>query len=340
MGESARELGQYRLLDVIGSGGMGEVWRAEHRTLERPVAIKLIRPERLAGRGRSAQEALARFEREAKATAALRSPHTVAVHDFGAAEDGSLYYVMELLEGYDLETLVRRFGPVPAGRAIRILRQVCHSLEDAHRAGLVHRDIKPPNILVCRYGQELDFVKVLDFGLVKPSGLALPGEARLTGEGFIPGTPEYLSPESARGDDEVDWRADIYSLGCVAHWMLAGRHVFEASSPIRMALHHVETAPAPFSADSGGAIPPPLERIVLDCLAKDPRHRPQTAGELSERLDALSLERLWTRRDAEAWWRDHQPSGPVESQPTLERTPKVVPPPSPWSTLRRMLGGQ
>jgi serine/threonine-protein kinase len=333
MEESAKEFGPYRLVDQIGSGGMGEVWRAEHRSLERPVAIKVIRPERMAGRGRSAKEAVARFEREAKSTAALRSPHTVSVFDYGETEDGSLFYVMELLEGYDTETLVRRFGPLPPGRAVGILRQVCHSLEEAHRAGLVHRDVKPPNILVCRYGQELDFVKVLDFGLVKSSGLIQPGEARLTGEGFIPGTPEYLSPESARGDADVDWRADIYSLGCVAYWMLTGRHVFEASSPIRMALHHVETAPAPFSRESGGVVSLALERIVLECLAKDPRHRPQTAGELSERLGTLGLEKTWTRRDAEIWWRNHEPAGPVESQPTLERTPLRRT--SPWTSLFR-----
>jgi serine/threonine-protein kinase len=135
----------------------------------------------------------------------------------------------------------------------------------------------------------------------------------------------------------VDWRADIYSLGCVAYWMLTGRHVFEASSPLRMALHHVETAPAPFSRESGGAISLAFERIVLECLAKDPRHRPQTAGELSERLASLGLEKTWTDRDAAVWWRNHEPAGAVESQPTLDRP--VPARTSPWTSLFRRSGG-
>jgi serine/threonine-protein kinase len=295
---------------------MGEVWRAEHVGLARPVAVKLIRSERF--RPERLQESIARFEREAKATAALRSPHTVSIYDFGSAEDGTIYYVMELLEGFDAQTLVEQWGPLPIGRAVRLLRQACHSLGEAHLAGLVHRDVKPANIFVCRYGQELDFVKVLDFGLVKSSVVAWPEEAKLTGKGFIPGTPEYISPETARGDVDVDWRSDLYALGCVAYYLLTGTHLFADSSPVRIALHHVETPPEPPTARSKRAIAPGLERIVLDCLAKDPRHRPQTAGELSERLGALGLEGSWSRRDAEEWWRDHEPGPPVESAPTMD----------------------
>jgi len=305
----ARALGAYRLVERIGQGGMGEVWRAEHRTLARPAAIKLIRPEVLASNGWDLGEATVRFEHEARATAALRSAHTVAVYDFGTAEDGSLYYVMELLDGYDSDTLVRRFGPLPPERVVYLLRQVCHSLEEAHAAGLVHRDIKPANILICQEGLDLDFVKVVDFGLVKYFRDSARRDEKLTSATHVAGTPDYMSPETALGKSDVDRRSDIYSLGCVAYWMLTGKPVFEADSPLEVALHHVQTLPVPPSERTGSAIPRDLEQIVLESLSKEPRQRPPSATDLARRLAATGLEGSWTQRRAESWWRDHPPEG-------------------------------
>ncbi len=206
----AEELGSYRLVALLGHGGMGEVWRAEHRMLARDAAIKLVR----AGDGGVPRELVARFEREAKATAGLRSPHTVQLYDFGRSDDGAFYYVMELLDGYTLDRLVERHGPLVPARVVHILRQACRSLAEAHGTGLVHRDIKPGNIFLCRYGGEADFVKVVDFGLVKD--VSSGGGSNLTQTGLIAGTPAFMPPEMALGKD-VDGRADLYALGCVGY---------------------------------------------------------------------------------------------------------------------------
>ncbi|MGE3191258.1 MAG: serine/threonine-protein kinase, partial [Vicinamibacterales bacterium] len=220
----AREMGNYQLEARLGQGGMGEVWRARHRLLARPAAVKLVRPPRAPGDWPVVDEvAPLRFEREAQATAGLRSPHTVELFDFGVAADGTFYYVMELLDGVDADTLVRRFGPVPAARAIHLLRQACHSLSEAESRGLVHRDVKPANLMVCRYGEDLDFVKVLDFGLVKALATDLWASetmAAVSRDGMMTGTPAFMAPEQAMGGDEVDGRADIYALGGVACWLL------------------------------------------------------------------------------------------------------------------------
>jgi eukaryotic-like serine/threonine-protein kinase len=212
----ARELGSYRLEEKLGEGGMGEVWRAQHRMLARPAAIKLIRPS-VPGYARAgvSEEAVRRFEREAQVIARLRSPHTVELFDFGRAEDGAFYYVMELLDGLDADSLLRRFGPTPPERAIYLLRQVCHSLSEAQSCGLVHRDIKPANIFLCRYGEEYDFVKVLDFGIVGAVRDAAAPSLVHTRENAVRGTPAFMAPEQAMGTD-VDGRADIYATGCVA----------------------------------------------------------------------------------------------------------------------------
>ncbi len=293
----ARELGSYHLIRPLGRGGMGEVWEAEHRMLARSAAIKLIRPDAF---GAGTSEMIRRFEREARATAALRSPHTVEVYDFGIAEDGAFYYVMELLTGLNADTLVCRHGPLPPERAVYLLLQICRSLEEAHARGLVHRDIKPANIFVCCLGTEYDFVKVLDFGLVKSLGLA--GEPGLTAADVVTGTPEYMAPEIARGDRDFDHRADIYSLGCVAYWLVAGKPVFEGPTPVDVLIEHVRTRPKPPSQKSGQPIPEALEKLVLDCLEKDPVNRPASARAFSERLEALRLE-PWTCERAEEWWR-------------------------------------
>ena len=211
----ARKMGSYELVELIGRGGMGEVWRATHRLLARPAAIKLIRADVLGSNPRSREAIVRRFEREAQDTATLDSPHTIAVYDFGITEAGDFYYVMELLTGLSLERFVRDFGPIEPARVVNVLRQVCHSLSEAHGRGLIHRDIKPANIFLCRLGQDDDFVKVLDFGLVKHLDAANPG-TRLSMEGQTAGTPAYMAPEIALGSADVDARSDIYSLGCVA----------------------------------------------------------------------------------------------------------------------------
>jgi serine/threonine protein kinase len=246
----ARELGSYRLLERIGAGGMGEVWRASHRLLARPAAIKLIRPSQSPATG-AVDAAARRFEREAQAIASLRSPHTVTLFDFGIADDGTFYYVMELLEGLDAERLVRRFGPLPAERVIHVVRQMCHSLSEAESVGLVHRDIKPANIILCRYGEDYDFVKLLDFGIVKavhdPAGN--DAAATVTEEHVVQGTPAFIAPEQALGAATVDNRLDIYSTGCVAYWLRTGQLVFTADTPMGLVLPRSHTAQPAIIAD-------------------------------------------------------------------------------------------
>jgi hypothetical protein len=284
-----REMGSYRLGELLGRGGMGEVYLATHRMLARPAAIKLIRPEVLAaGDVALAQTAVARFRREAEAAARLRSPHTVELYDFGVTEEGTLYLVMELLEGQNLELLVRQQGPLDPGRVISILRQVCESLEEAHSHGLVHRDIKPANIHLGRLGLREDFVKVLDFGLVR--SFDGPSEESLTGAaGMTPGTPAYMAPEMAH-DRTVDGRADIYSLGCVAYYLLTGRLVFQGDNPLQTILKHLQQPPEPPSGVTDRPIPPALEELVLACLAKRPEDRPPSAAVLSQRLAQVGRE--------------------------------------------------
>ena len=301
-----RELGSYRLGELLGTGGMGAVYRATHRMLARPAAIKLIRPEVLAARDRnSAGLAVARFKREADAAAKLRSPHTVELYDFGETEDGTLYFVMELLEGMDLETLVRKEGPLPQQRVIHILRQVCDSLEEAHASGLIHRDIKPANIHVGRVGLKHDFVKVLDFGLVK-SVLPQSEDAMATAVGLTPGTPAYLAPEMALGEP-ADASADLYALGCVAYFLLTGQLVFQAANGLQMITKHIQEKPVPPSQRSELDVVPELDRVVLACLAKKPEDRPGSAAELEWMLAEIEVE-PWSEEAATQWWQTHQPA--------------------------------
>jgi serine/threonine-protein kinase len=310
----AREMGSYRLVDKLGQGGMGEVWRAEHRLLARGAAIKVIRPAALgADNGGHAREMVRRFEREARATAALRSPHTIEVYDYGVADDGTFHYVMELLEGFSLQALVDRFGPIPPPRVVHLLRQACHSLAEAHASGLVHRDVKPANLFVCRLGLDLDFVKVLDFGLVKLQGPQAKGAEALTVQGAFTGTPGFMPPEVALGLEPIDGRADIYALGCVAYWLLTGKKVFESANAMQMVVDHVRTRPVPPSQRTSQPIPEDLERLVLCCLEKDARARPATALELSAALTALGLEDGWTAERAREWWRTHSPEADEEA---------------------------
>jgi serine/threonine-protein kinase len=302
-----REMGSYRLGELLGRGGMGEVYRATHRMLARPAAIKLIRPEALAERsGESAALAVTRFRREAEAAANLRSPHTVELYDFGVTEDGTLYFVMELLQGMDLETLVQHEGPLPAKRVIHILRQVCESLEEAHASGLVHRDIKPANIHVGRLGLRQDFVKVLDFGLVKSVGGLTGEDSMATAAGLTPGTPAYMAPEIALGE-KVNGRADLYALGCVAYYLLTGRLVFEGTAAFQVIAKHVQEIPVPPSQRTELEVDPALDQVVLSCLAKKPEDRPQTAAELDRELGEIETE-PWSQEEAQRWWRQHQPA--------------------------------
>ncbi len=278
-----REMGSYRLGELLGRGGMGEVYPATHRMLARPAAIKLIRPEVLAaGDGSRAEIATARFRREAEAAARLTSPHTVELYDFGVTDEGTLYLVMELLQGTTLEALLRERGPLPAAQVIDVLCQVCDSLEEAHAAGLVHRDIKPANIHLGRVGNHDGFVKVLDFGLVK-SIAGADREQSMDGGAGTAGTPAYMAPEILR-DEPVDGRADLYALGCVAYYLLTAHMVFEAETSIQMVLKHLQAEPVPPSQRTTNPIPEALERIVLDCLAKHPSDRPSDARELARRL--------------------------------------------------------
>ncbi|HWN19206.1 MAG TPA: serine/threonine-protein kinase [Gemmatimonadales bacterium] len=300
-----RALGSYRLGELLGQGGMGEVYRAEHRMLARPAAIKLIRPQILAeGDGEAARLAITRFRREADAAAHLRSPHTVALYDFGVMEDETLYFVMELLEGLDLETLVRQHGPLPANRVIHIVRQVCESLEEAHASGLVHRDIKPANIHLGRVGMRHDFAKVLDFGLVKSLAGVVGQDSLATAAGLTPGTPAYMAPEMASGET-VDGRADIYALGCVAYYLLTGQLVFQAANTFQVLAKHLQETPVPPSQRTELEVPPALDRVILACLAKKPKDRPATATELDRLLAEIEVD-PWTEQQAERWWSLHR----------------------------------
>ena len=315
----ARELGSYRLGDLLASGGMGEVYRATHRLLARPAAIKLIRPDVLGTRSPDqAQVMVKRFEREAATAAALRSPHTIELYDFGIGEDGSLYLVMELLNGVTLEDLVARFGPVPAGRVVHLLRQACESLAEAHERGLIHRDIKPSNLYTCRLGREVDFVKVLDFGLVKADRSEQVG-TKLTTPDALTGTPAFMAPELVLGRTAADRRVDLYALGCVAYWLLTGHLVFEADNAVAMLYRHVEDRPVPPSRRTEIAVPPALEEIVLACLAKDPAQRPTDADELARRLGDVSLAEPWTPDRARHWWATHLPEDVAGAEPRGEQ---------------------
>jgi serine/threonine-protein kinase len=324
----AREMGSYQLGELLGRGGMGEVYKATHRMLARPAAIKLIRTETLGAVDEEAAKlAITRFRREAEAAANLRSQHTVELYDFGVTDDGTLYLVMEFLNGMDLETLVRESGQLPAGRVIHILRQVCDSLEEAHAMGLVHRDIKPANIHLGRVGLRHDFVKVLDFGLVKEVSKASVETSLATIPGQMAiGTPAYMAPEMALGEP-VDGRADIYALGCVAYYLITGQLVFEAEKAFQMIAKHLQAAPIPPSQRTDRPVSPELERLILKCLAKDAKDRPQSAAQLAQALDWVPTD-TWGEEEAKQWWAAHdqpRPESPqVRDRPLYNESPIVT----------------
>ena len=295
--------GSYRLLRRLGQGGMGEVWEARHDLLARPAAVKLIRAEHLAKANHDALRR--RFEREARATANLGCQHTVTLYDFGVAESGAFYYVMELLNGIDLEHAVEQFGPMPSERVAFLLMQACRSLAEAHSAGLVHRDIKPANLFICKRGLEVDQLKVLDFGMV--TGSKACDETGVSMADEIYGTPECISPEAAMGSIELDGRADMYGLGCVAYWMLTGQVLFDAPSALAMLLRHIRDEPERPSRRCDTPISESLEELVMLCLAKDRERRP-SALELLDGLAGTGLAAVWTDQAAREWWFDQLPS--------------------------------
>jgi serine/threonine-protein kinase len=292
----ARRLGQYLLKERLGAGGMGEVYLAEHLLLRRSCAIKLIRAER-AGDPKS----LLRFEREVRTTATLTHPNTVQIYDYGHAEDGTFYYVMEFLPGLTLEQLVNRHGPLPAARAVHFLRQVCGALREAHAVGLIHRDIKPGNVMVCERGGLHDVAKLLDFGLVLTPAAGPEGE-RLTQEGAIAGTPAYLSPEQASGRGDLDARSDVYSMGCLAYFLLTGQPPFAGRSAMQVMAAHLYERPAPLTGRRPD-LSEELQIIVRRCLAKDPAERFASAHDLDTALADCPTVSRWTEEEAAAWWR-------------------------------------
>jgi serine/threonine-protein kinase len=293
---SVRRLGQYVLGDLIGEGGMGSVYWAEHAMLRRPTAVKMLSPER------AGLESIARFEREVKLTARLTHPNTVAIYDYGRTRDGLFYYAMEYLDGLSLEELVVRFGPQPPGRVIHILAQAASALAEAHALGLIHRDIKPANMLFCERGGVPDVVKLVDFGLVK--NLEPEGGPNLTHTNALTGTPLYLAPESITDPANIDPRVDVYGLGCVAYFLLTGRPPFEGKSVLEICGHHLHTQPRPPSDFSKQPIPPDLEALVLACLAKQRDRRPSGAEELHDALARCALSSPWQADEARRFWRE------------------------------------
>jgi serine/threonine-protein kinase len=289
----ARRLGQYLLEDKVGEGGMGTVYRARHALLKRPTAVKLLRPERMGA------ETIERFEREVQLTAGLSHPNTVSIFDYGRTADGVFYYAMEYLDGLDLESLVRADGPQPPARVASILSQVAAALGEAHAIGLVHRDIKPANIILCERGGVPDVAKVVDFGLVRELGT----DAGQTNLQVLKGTPLYMAPEAFSAPETVDGRSDLYALGAVGYYLLAGRPVFEGRTIGEVCGHHLHTEPVPPSLRLGRPLPEALESIVMSCLRKDPSLRPTSAGDLRRALQRYGETDGWSEDDAREWWR-------------------------------------
>jgi tRNA A-37 threonylcarbamoyl transferase component Bud32 len=320
----ARRLGSYRLTRKIGEGGMGEVWVAEHAMLARPAAIKLIRPNFLDEKNPiERRNVIERFRREAETIAGLRSRHTIRIYDFGVADDGALFYVMELLDGIDLDALVRKHGPVPARGAVEILRQAAASLREAHTRGVVHRDIKPANLFLCREGDEVDVVKVLDFGMARHVDKADPSLTTDT----LSGTPAFMSPEQIHERKDLDGRSDVYALGCVAYWLFAGRAVFPRDTVLAMVMAHVNEEPEPLGKVAETPVPPALEELVARCLAKDRDERPADMAALAAELGTILAdlpEDGWDPAAREAWWAA-MPSRFDERGPEAEESVRLSP---------------
>jgi serine/threonine-protein kinase len=294
---NAKRLGQYQLEQKLGEGGMGIVYRAKHAMLQRPTAVKLLLP------GRTGAHNLKRFEAEVRQTARLNHPNIVTIFDYGHTADGIFYYAMEYIDGATLDDAVEQSGAMPSGRVLHVLRAVTAALVEAHGVGLIHRDIKPANVMLFlphEFGGVAEGVKLLDFGLVKQ--VNHDGAIQLTNADAISGTPQYMPPEAIRDPEHVDGRADLYAVGAVGYYLLTGRHVFEGASVVEVCGHHLHTPPVPPSERVQHAISSELEALILQCLAKDPGARPQTARELERKLAACACDEAWSPEAAHAWW--------------------------------------
>ena len=315
----ARRLGQYTIEAKIGEGGMGVVYRAHHGMMRRPTAVKLLRPEKAIAAN------LKRFEREVQLTARLTHPHTITIFDYGRTPEGVFYYAMELLDGASLERVVAVAGRLPPARVVHVLYEVAGALVEAHETGLIHRDVKPANIILCRQGGLYDFPKVVDFGLVKD--LEPSGDATLTRADVIAGTPLYIAPEAITSPESVGPQSDIYSLGAVGYFALTGQHVFQGRTLVEVCSHHLHTTPEPPSKRLDSPVPADLEALVLECLEKDPARRPAGARELRRRLSACAAFGGWSEEDARSWWeRNAAATAPTvspvpEDDLTLSRAP-------------------
>ncbi len=303
--ERVRRLGQYTLDEKVGEGAMGVVYRARHAMLRRPTAIKLLPPQRMG------QKNLQRFEQEVQLTARLTHPNTVAIYDYGRTPDGVFYYAMEFLDGINLEDLVRRYGAQPEGRVIAILRQVCRALAEAHGLGVIHRDIKPGNIILTIRGGEPDVAKVVDFGLVKELDTTGGSQTRSVDANLLVGTPLYLSPEAISAPDRVDARSDIYALGAVGYFLVTGQPLFEGRTIMELCAHHLHTPPVPPSTRLGRPVDRQLEAVLLSCLEKDPADRPRTAMVVHDALAESDAATEWSPEDARRWWAPYRPGGPA-----------------------------
>jgi serine/threonine protein kinase len=300
----ARQLGQYKLSEKIGAGGMGVVYKAQHALLRRETAIKLLLPDK------ADPAAIARFEQEVRLTCRLTHPNTIQVFDYGHTPDGIFYYAMEYLDGLNLHELVHRYGAQPEERVAHILRQICESLAEAHSVGLIHRDIKPANVFLCDRGGVADSVKVLDFGLVKrvSDHADAPVAREVPGEDGVVGTPNFIAPEAIKDCNQSDARSDLYSLGALGYFLLTGREVFDGDSIAELCRQHLNETPVPPGARTGKTFSPQLEGLLMRCLEKDPAARPQSARELAQEVAASRLAESWTPERRAAWWSDHRQS--------------------------------
>ena len=301
-GTRSSALGSYTLDEKVGQGGMGVVYKASHALLQRPAAIKLLVPER------AGERAVERFEREVQVTSRLTHPNTISIYDFGRTPDGTFYYAMEYVDGLDLQTLVEHHGPQPPARVAHLLSQLAGALAEAHDAGLIHRDVKPANVMVCERGGMLDVVKVLDFGLVKQ--MDSDEDAASTDAHRIVGTPLYLAPEALTAPESLDARSDLYALGALAYFLLTGSAPFSGTNVVDVCRQHLYSDPTPVSLRAPNPVPHALETLVMSCLAKSREARPPSASHVRAAL--LPLASTWGQRDASAWWAD---SPANESEP-------------------------
>ncbi len=286
-------LGQYTLIERIGEGGLGVVYRARHARLRRPTAVKLLKSEAVT------PPALRRFEREVQQTAELTHPNTIAVYDYGRSESGTFYYAMEYLSGITVGELLAREGKVPLARTLYILRQLLGSLEEAHGVGLIHRDVKPANVMINHRGGRFDVVKVLDFGLAKEID---PGpESDITERGLVGGTALYIAPERLAESGRPDGRSDLYAVGVMAFLMLTGREPYGGETPVEICAATIGS-PVPRVSDDWGEVPPRVDGLVFDCMAKDPKDRPASAAKLEALLAGIQADHPWSQEEAVAWW--------------------------------------